>query len=197
MIRGLPVALLLAAACRVDAPAPVEAPPATPAPDAAPAAPTSPVVGGSGDHVPASPSVPEAEPVGWTRVDLRIEDGALDVQLREQLAKARADGQVAFVQLFADWCAPCRELRTSMSDARMQEAFRGTRILRLDANVWGGVFYEMFPGQFAIPAFYVVRDDGTLGAGVTGNAWGANEPANMAPVLGKFFREAAAPTPTP
>ncbi len=118
-------------------------------------------------------------------------DGLKGVLLTEA-TRAAASGQTPFVQLYAEWCGPCRELRASMEDDRMLEAFEGTWILLLDMDVWrvalAGAGVD--GGGVTVPAFYAVLPDGTLGESINGHAWGENTAANMAPVLQRYFRAA-------
>lgn len=111
--------------------------------------------------------------------------------LKGEAAKAAASGQAPFVQLYADWCGPCRELRAAMSDPLMQDAFEGTWIVLLDTEVWrlALVASGLTEDRVAVPAFFAVAPDGTVGAHIDGHAWGPNTPENMAPPLAAFFRE--------
>lgn len=119
--------------------------------------------------------------------------GALEAQLRREVSAAAAAGKVPFVQLTAEWCGPCKALRASLGDPLMREAFAGTYIIQVDFDAFES---ELKAGGFdspAIPVFYAVDADAKpTGAKIDGSAWGEDIPRNMAPPLGKFFKEVLA-----
>lgn len=115
--------------------------------------------------------------------------GELGAQLKSLAAQAKQEDLKPFVQFTAVWCGPCRELQASMNDPLMVEAFAKTFIIQINAD-------DFTDKQFAaagftldgIPAFYELDEQGKpTGRLVDGGAWEDNIPANMAPVLRKFF----------
>lgn len=113
----------------------------------------------------------------------------LAARLAVESGNAKARGLKPVVYLFATWCGPCKALSSSMSDARMVDAFRGTYVIKVDQDAFK-------PAQFAavglktgeIPAFTELDGSGhATERRITGAAWGDNIPANMAPPLKKFF----------
>lgn len=115
--------------------------------------------------------------------------------LREQLESARvqaeAEGRTAFAQLYADWCGPCKELRGHLDDPRMQDAFAGTLVVRIEQDPWEGVLKRELPNGMmviSVPSFYAIELDGGFGRSISGGAWGPYVPEEMAPPLEAFFR---------
>lgn len=115
--------------------------------------------------------------------------GELGAQLQSLAARAKQEDLKPFVQFTAVWCGPCRDLQASMNDPLMVEAFAKTFIIQINAD-------DFTDKQFAaagftldgIPAFYELDEQGKpTGRLVDGGAWEDNIPANMAPVLRKFF----------
>jgi thiol:disulfide interchange protein len=110
--------------------------------------------------------------------------------LAEQVIAA-AEGRVTYVQVYADWCAPCLALREASSDPLMLEAFAGTHVVQLNLEDWEAQILRLLDGptRVSVPAFYEVASDGSLGRDINGHAWGENVPSNMAPPLRAFFRD--------
>lgn len=198
------VAVWLAAALGCGGSAPPEATPAPSEPSAEPADPgegtsvdpaaavSDPVASSAtaGDAA-AVDAVPVTPASGLMFVELDPDAGPLRTQLVAQFKRAREAGRAPFVELYGNWCEPCRMLRASLTDPLMQDAFHGTYVVLVDTSKfevplqdrsWGG-------GQdaYSVPAFYVIEEDGTAGAFIDGHAWGPNVPDEMAPPLRAFF----------
>lgn len=110
----------------------------------------------------------------------------LGAVLRAERETAGASGRCAVAQVYADWCGPCRELRASMDDPRMQDAFRGVHLVRLELGAWDAQI-RVQREEINLPTLYFVQPDGTLGRSIDGSAWGPNTAENMAPPLSAFF----------
>ena len=41
------------------------------------------------------------------------------------------------MQIYGDWCGPCRALRAALPDPLMQDAFAGTWVVMMDTQNWG------------------------------------------------------------
>jgi thiol-disulfide isomerase/thioredoxin len=123
--------------------------------------------------------------------EVRLEPGntPLPEVLAEHQKKARAMGLRLYVELGATWCKPCRELEASMSDPRMKAAFKGTYIVHLDIDAWGSKLATAKLSAASIPVFFALDAAGKSTATISGGAWDANTPENMAPKLAKFFSE--------
>lgn len=133
-------------------------------------------------------------------VELRPADGDLATQLQHGAAEARRQGLTAYVQFTAEWCGPCKRLRASLGDPAMADAFRGTYLLRLDADQWKRKLGDTGLRPSALPIFFALDTQGrATGASVDGGAWKEDIPANMAPPLKAFFSAHAwkPATPTP
>jgi thiol:disulfide interchange protein len=135
----------------------------------------------------AALSAGAAEPVNVVVLDPA--QGRLQPLLEREVALAAERGKVPFLQVTAEWCAPCRALRASLGDPRMQDAFAGTYIIQVDYDSWKNELAGAGIDSPAIPVFFAM--DGAAkpsGAKIDGGAWGEDIPANMAPPLERFFR---------
>jgi hypothetical protein len=75
-----------------------------------------------------------------------------------------------------------------MDHPAMRDAFSGTYIILLDADVWRPQFEEAGLVHPDIPRFHSLDGDGSPdGRVISGSAWAENIPANMAPALASFF----------
>lgn len=139
-----------------------------------------------GPSMAGSSSQPASAPASVTLLPAQ---GELATLLQAEATKARARKLKPFAELRADWCGPCKELEASMEDPRMADAFIGTYLIRLDADAWAGKLGSVGLDSDSIPAFFEIGDNGKpTGRKITGGAWAANVPANMAPPLKAFFK---------
>jgi len=156
---------------------------ATP-PAAAPATPTTPTQ-------PATPK-PATEPAtpgasAHKVVNLPLGDD-LPRLLAEHTALAKQAGLAPFVELWATWCPPCKKLEAAMGDPRIERAFAGVYLIRLDSDQWGPRLAGTGLENGTIPVFYELNDQGkTTGRKIDGGAWAEDIPENMAPPLDAFF----------
>ncbi|MBZ0120609.1 MAG: thioredoxin family protein [Sandaracinaceae bacterium] len=121
-------------------------------------------------------------------VDATPAAGPLEAQLRAHVQRARIRRLRPFAELGATWCPPCRAIEQSMDDPLMRTAFRGTYIVRIDIDELGRELGPLGLSAPAIPKFIELRDDGHgSGRAIDGSAWGEDIPANMAPVLDRYF----------
>jgi thiol-disulfide isomerase/thioredoxin len=127
-----------------------------------------------------------AEPVKL--VVLERAQGRLEDLLEREVHIAAAVGRLAYVQITAEWCGPCKALRASLGNPLMRDAFAGTYIVQVDYDAWKPQLEAAgFSGQ-AIPVFYAVDAHAhPTGAKIDGGAWGEDIPRNMAPPLTRFF----------
>lgn len=180
-MRSVALSLLLASlvlACGERPAAPVAAKPAAAAasPAAAPASPA------------AAPASPAAAPALTHQiVNLALADD-LPKLLAEHAARAKQAGLAPFVELWAEWCPPCKKLEAAMGDPRIVQAFAGVYLIRLDSDQWGPKLAGTGLGNASIPVFYALDETGKpTGRKVDGGAWAEDIPENMAPPLDAFF----------
>jgi thiol-disulfide isomerase/thioredoxin len=115
-------------------------------------------------------------------------NGDVKSAVRAEVAKAKAQGLTPFVEFAAGWCPPCQAIKKSLDDPQMKAAFKGTYIIRLDADAWGEHLAGSGFSPRSIPVFYQLDGDGKpTGKTIDGSAWADNIPVNMAPPLDKFF----------
>jgi len=144
---------------------------------------------GSTGNIPQAASTPTRTP-GHTIVQVYSENGDLKTLLKEEAVKAQALGQKPFALFTAGWCAPCRKLEKSFSEAMVKEAIEGIYIIELDIDDWdphlGGAGFRVE----GIPLIFRLDSEGRpSGKPLGGNEWGEDTPGNIAPVLKAFFDE--------
>jgi hypothetical protein len=145
-----------------------------------------------------APSAPYGPPGGYGSihvVDLRPGAGSLRTQLDAEYRSARAAGEILLIETTATWCPSCREIAVAMGDAQMQAALDNVRLVRIDVDAFGSELKAAGMYEATIPWFYLI--DGTLAPRhkLSGDAWGDNTAANIAPVLGAFVKRTLPPAP--
>ena len=124
-----------------------------------------------------------------TVVELSPKQGVLSNLLKTEAAKARQAGRTPFVEIGAEWCGQCHELKASLGDKRMIEAFAGTYIIRLDLDAWKQQLHTLGLDPAAVPTFFAIDSSGkSTGVSFTTDPLGANTPEHVAMPLQKFFR---------
>jgi thiol-disulfide isomerase/thioredoxin len=113
---------------------------------------------------------------------------AQDKPMKDVIAAEFAAGRTPIVYFWANWCGPCKEFKSSLSDPLMKDALNNVTLIMLDTDVddQKEKHGEDF-GVSGIPAFVKVDKDGNFVDLIDGGAWEANIPANMAPVLKEFI----------
>jgi len=144
---------------------------------------------------PATEIVAEAEteespdPTSFTLVTIHPSQGDLASVMKYHVGQATQLKRKPFAEFSAEWCPPCKALASSLSDARMVEAFRGTYIIRIDIDEWKSQLARSDFNVLGVPAFFELGDNGQpSGRIITGAAWGDDIPKNMAPPLKEFFQ---------
>jgi len=138
------------------------------------------------------PSNQEAlAPIGFTIVRLHPKDGDLQAILADEAEKAIALGQMPVVEFDATWCPPCQAIDAAIKskDELMLNAYSGTYIIKLDVDEWGWEDGRVQDFRFdGIPVYFKLDSEGhQTGDVIDGGAWGEDIPANIAPIMDKFF----------
>ncbi len=108
--------------------------------------------------------------------------------LKAEAGRAAAEKRKPFVEVYADWCGPCKRLASHLADPRMVDALTGTYIIKLNSDEWKPVLEETGFKLGGIPAFFEIDANGKpTGRTINGGAWDEDIPENMAPPLKKFF----------
>ncbi len=129
--------------------------------------------------------------IGFTSIRLHPGDGDLQIMLAKEAQKATALSQLPVVEFDATWCPPCRAIDEAF-DAKNElilKAYDGIYIIKLDVDEWewndGRVQNFAFDG---IPVYFKLDAEGKqTGKVIDGGAWKEDIPANIAPVMDKFF----------
>lgn len=138
---------------------------------------------------PTATATPERPPSAM--VELAPTQGDLLPLLRAEAGRAKKRGLAPFVEFYADWCAPCKVLAKSMSDARVADAFRGTYVIKLNLDDWQDKLAGTGFDPRVIPAFYALDEEGRpTGRKIDEKAWKKTTPATIAGPLAAFFRGA-------
>lgn len=167
-------------ACQSDGTRPDAAPAAK---EAAPAASPEPASAPASEPDPE----PEAAKAGHQVVNLPV-GGELPALLAEHADLAKKAGLQPFVELWAEWCPPCKKLEAAMGDPRIEKAFAGVYLIRLDSDQWGAKLGDTGLDGSSIPVFFALDAEGKVtGRSISGGAWGEDTPENMAPPLDAFF----------
>lgn len=122
--------------------------------------------------------------------ELAPHGAALDVAVREALARAQARGLKPFACISAKWCTPCLEMFVSFAEPRMAATLDGIHLITLDLEAWDRRFDSLhLPELDSIPAFFELGADGVAtGRTIDGNAWEESTPELLAQALTPFFQ---------
>jgi Domain of unknown function (DUF4190) len=158
---------------------------------AMPPATTSPV-----DDAPTPPP-PVARARGSTRsygslevVDLDDSRG-LGVQLAEITQRAR--GRTVVLQTYVRASPACDAIAAALPDKQMQRALANVTLVRVDIEEYNRELQGMTVETQTAPWFYKLDGRGFPMEALSADAWEANVPENMAPVLARFVHHAKTP----
>jgi thiol-disulfide isomerase/thioredoxin len=132
---------------------------------------------------PTPEPVPAAKPP-LTAVTLAPEGGDLREQLATTASRARADGLVPVVEMWASWCPPCKKVDALLADPEFSASLSGIVLVRLDSDAWGEALDEAGFDAPSIPTFYAVDAGGRRrGKPLSGSKWGKLDGAGIAAKL--------------
>lgn len=136
---------------------------------------------------PAAKADTSTEPAAFQVVNVPVGDD-LPKLLAEHAALAKQANLAPYVELWAQWCGPCKKLEASMGDPRIEQAFAGVYLIRLDSDQWRSKLGSTGLDDSSIPVFFELDAKGVVtGRKIDGGAWGEDIPENMAPPLDAFF----------
>lgn len=160
-----------------DAPPAISAATAA-APEPAPALATAPAPAKSGAHTYGSLEV----------IDLD-ESRSLHAQLVEIVSRSR--GRTVLLQTNAKASAACAAVAAALPDERMRRALADVTLVRVDIDEYETELAQMKVVTTTTPWFYKLDAKGEPTDAISADAWGADDPENMAPALGKFVHRAS------
>lgn len=135
------------------------------------------------DPTTVAPTVTESE-----SVELSSSNGRLEEQLATHAIEARRRGLKPVLYAHAAWCPPCNAIQQYAADPAMRDAFVGTYVIGVDIDDWGDELGRHEIGGI-IPIWVGLDEHNRPGSQrITGGAWDADVPANMAGPLRTFFR---------
>jgi hypothetical protein len=121
-------------------------------------------------------------------VDIGVDEPSLSAAFLREAETARRDGKEILVMLGRSGCAPCDGMMRSLEDPLMQDALSGTRLVRVDIQVFSEDLTKLSYPTARIPGFFLVRNDAMPRDGIDGGEWGDDIATNIAPVLKPFTR---------
>ncbi|OUR92027.1 hypothetical protein A9Q81_17250 [Gammaproteobacteria bacterium 42_54_T18] len=132
--------------------------------------------------------LPDESLMKFSIVDLVKNGGSLKKQVDDHLIVASELNRVPFVQVTAEWCQPCLDLRKAMGHELMLNAFESTYIIRVDYDHWEDELPEIGLYIGSVPVFYGLNAEGrATNYSVNGGDWEEDTPDNIAPILRRYF----------
>lgn len=123
-----------------------------------------------------------------TLVDPGADPGRLPALIKSELAAAEAAGQKPVLWVVSPDCSPCNGVAVALTDAKLQKALEGVRLLRVDVREFAPELDRLGLPLDRIPGFALLGPDLRVLDYVDGGEWDADIPKNIAPVLGAFVR---------
>jgi thioredoxin-like negative regulator of GroEL len=122
----------------------------------------------------------------------RAGDPGWEPSLVAALQKARQTGKPVLVDVYAEWCGPCKKLAGSLRDPQVAAALgRGFVAVKVDADRDEATVRKYKVA--GLPTLLVLSADGAELARTSG----AMSPADLTAWLGKVGAKAKPPTPAP
>jgi hypothetical protein len=113
--------------------------------------------------------------------------------LRTQLTEIveRAHGRTVILQTVARSSTACLAVAAALPDLRMQRALANVTLVHVEIDDYDRDLAAMKVETRSAPWFYKLDAKGAPTDAISADAWEANLPENMAPVLGKFVHRTA------
>ena len=156
------------------------------------ASPTLTVVEAPSASAPAPPAPSRTRSYG----SLEVVDLDASRPLRAQLAEIvrRSRGRTVILQTYATASPACAAVAAALPDKRMQGALANVTLVRVDVDEYDGELRRMQVETTTAPWFYKLDAHGNPTDALSADAWDANVPETMAPVLRRFVHPAPAKT---
>ncbi|HEU4409650.1 MAG TPA: hypothetical protein VFS43_30625 [Polyangiaceae bacterium] len=122
-----------------------------------------------------------------TLVDLPPTTRPFEVELREQMQKAKAAGERLVLFVVSDTCRPCMSIAAVLPSPPMQNALGHARLVRVSINASRADLEAVGVPTQLIPGFYLLGHDLRPTDGITGGEWDDDTAENAAPVIGAFL----------
>jgi thiol-disulfide isomerase/thioredoxin len=118
--------------------------------------------------------------------------GDVAVEVKGELARARADGRRLLVYVGATWCEPCRRFHEAASAGKLDQRFGALRLLEFDFDRDGERLRAAGYVSHYIPLFAAPAADGRAsGRQIQGSVKGDGAVGEIAPRLESLLRESA------
>jgi hypothetical protein len=127
-----------------------------------------------------------------TLVDLPPTTRPFEIELRDQMAKAKAANEKLVLFVVSDACRPCLSIAAMLPTPVMQQALQRARLVRVSITASRADLEGIGVQTQLIPGFYLLGNDLRPHDGITGGEWDDDTAENAAPVLGAFVRGALA-----
>jgi hypothetical protein len=121
-------------------------------------------------------------------VDVDPDVSSLFDALDQQSTIAETRSEQLILWLVVPDCVPCDGFWDALRDERMQEALRGTRIVRLNVLQFDSELRQLRIPSRRIPGFALLDERHFPKDYIHGGEWDDDIAENIAPILGDFVR---------